>query len=165
MKSLTDKQQLLLETLRKDYPLAFPETPVPLKSGILDDMKATIHNFGGNCIKKLIIYYCRQEQYLQVIANAEPGTPRVALDGTAETTVTEAHITYSRKKLARLRQRLLKTNKPVDNIKQLPINNRKILSLKPTTYNPQPLSSNNTLSSNNISLPLAPENQVTLSDT
>ena len=58
MKSLTDKQQLLLDTLRKNYPLAFPDTPVPLKSGILADMKAEIDDFGGNCIKKLIIYYC-----------------------------------------------------------------------------------------------------------
>ena len=79
MKLLTDKQLLLLKMLRRNYPLAFPEEPVPLKSGILEDMKAEIQDFGGNCIKKLIIFYCRQENYLQVIADAEPGTVKASM--------------------------------------------------------------------------------------
>lgn len=159
MKSLTEKQQLLLATLRKRYPLAFPETPVALKAGILNDIKAAINDFGGNCIKKTIIYYCKQEKYLQTIAGAAPGTARTALDGSPATAITAEHIVYSRKKLARKMQRMNKTREAAENsLEQASEKNRKILRLKRTAFTTQ-------AAPTNVTLLKSRKRKVTLSDT
>ena len=90
-KSLRDKVQPTLETLRERYPHAFlpeGEPPRPLQVGILQELFVKANDISRRRLRWAVYYYANNIAYQQALAN---GKARYDLEGQPAGEITEEH--------------------------------------------------------------------------